>query len=228
MKDYDFYFFDLFHTLVRLDPFEIPEKRECAVLDITQDEWNAFSEFDYERRATGGIRDPDEIIARILLNVDPGLTAAQIAEIGAVRKLRFKKAFSEVRPSILDALRRLRRRGKKLVLVSNADALDKLYWSESPLCECFNEAVFSCDVGAMKPDRKIYEIAMDRIGADASRSAFIGDGGHGELAGAKRIGMDAVLTTEIIGGLWPESIGTLSRDADFVIGSLEELAAKRR
>lgn len=223
MKEFDWYLFDLFHTLVRVDPHPVEASREHRLLGLSQDEWSERTEFDYERRARGAVTDPDEIVAGIARSIDPSVAGERLAAVIATRKARFRRALVEVDPEILGALRALRARGKPLALVSNADALDRLYWDESPLAPLFETAVFSCDVGVMKPERAIYAIALERLGADAGRTAFVGDGGHGELSGARAAGLSTVLATGIIKGLWPGKIASLARDADFTVDSLREL-----
>lgn len=223
MREYDSYFFDLFHTLVCLEPHPEPGERECAILGISAREWSRAAEFDYGRRAQGAISDPDLIVERIVRSVCPDADARIVARVTATRKQRFRKALMEPAPETLRTLLKLRERGKRLVLVSNADALDALFWEESPLRRCFDAAVFSFRVGCMKPDPRIYRIAMERAGTLGSRSVFVGDGGHGELAGAKAVGMDAILMTGIIKQLWPEAIPELAKDADFCIEGLGAL-----
>jgi putative hydrolase of the HAD superfamily len=223
MKDYDCYFFDLFHTLVLLEPNPVHEENEFAILGIPRAEWRRAAMQDYERRATGQLREPGEIIEAIVSNAGISIDAETRVRLVEARKKRYRRTFSVIRPSILSTLSALHERGKKLVLVSNADALDSLYWEESPLSRYFYDALFSWEVGCMKPEPRIYELALERSGADAARSVFIGDGGHDELVGAKAAGLDTVLTTELIAALWPESIPKLARHADFVVQTLSEL-----
>lgn len=223
MKDYNFYFFDLYHTLVKIEPYYIVDKREYNLLGITQDKWNKSIDFDYENRALGKINDPDQIIKNIVKQIDAGISDKIINEIIEIRKLRFKKALVEVKNSIFETIVELNKRNKKLILISNADALDKMYWNESPLSVYFHEAIFSCDIGFMKPDVEIYNFAVNKVNADINKSVFIGDGGHNELNGAKKVGMDTVLTTEIIQEYWPELINDLKINANFTINNLSEI-----
>ena len=87
----------------------------------------------------------------------------------------------------------------------------------------FSSSIFSYDVGVLKPNKEIYQIAINSVNADINKSVFIGDGGHNELLGAKSLGFQTILTTEIISKTWPDNIQRLSKDADYVINSLSEL-----
>jgi putative hydrolase of the HAD superfamily len=64
---------------------------------------------------------------------------------------------------------------------------------------------------------------MRRLEMQPDDCLFVGDGGSGELEGARRSGMQAVMITGIISEIWPERIESRSKQADFVITSLSEL-----
>jgi len=223
MKEYDYYLFDLFHTLVRIEPYFKIEKREYNILGITQSEWTSFTEYDYQNRALGYIKRPEVIVENIVKNINKNTSEEVIEQIYRIRKERFRTALVNIKPNILDTIKKLVEKGKTLILVSNADVFDKMSWDESPLSSYFSETIFSCDIGIMKPDKEIYLHAIQSVDANIYSSVFIGDGGHDELLGAKKIGLDTILTTEIINDLWPEKIDKLSTNADYIINKLDEI-----
>jgi putative hydrolase of the HAD superfamily len=110
-----------------------------------------------------------------------------------------------------------------LILLSNADVMEKRGWNESPFAPYFTNALFSCDIGYIKPEVEAYRTALKLSAPDADNVVFVGDGGSNELQGAKSCGFTTIMTTEIIGELWPELIPVRKIFADFVIGSLTEL-----
>lgn len=63
-----------------------------------------------------------------------------------------------------------------LVLVSNTNAL---HWAflqrELPVLRCFHARVASCEVGHIKPEPRIYEIALERAGCAPEEAAFFDD-----------------------------------------------------
>jgi putative hydrolase of the HAD superfamily len=136
---------------------------------------------------------------------------------------RIRRALMGVEAKNLALLKNLRDRGFKTALVSNADAADVYHWKETPLSSVFDTAIFSYDVGFLKPDPRIFQLALDRLGCTPDRSFFVGDGGHEELRGAKETGMSAILTTEYITHAWPERIPALRKDADHEVERLEDI-----
>jgi HAD superfamily hydrolase (TIGR01509 family) len=64
----------------------------------------------------------------------------------------------------------------KLVLVSNTNTVHVRYCKQTlPILARFDALVLSNEVGVAKPDRRIFEIALERAGATASQAAFFDD-----------------------------------------------------
>lgn len=96
-------------------------------------------------------------------------------------------------PGAISTLRRLRERGIATGLISNCTEEVALVWEESSFAGLFDATVFSATVGCMKPDPRIYELALGELGVPAGEALFVGDGANDELAGAERVGMTPVL-----------------------------------
>ena len=186
-------FFDLFFTLADL---EYQQENEFTLLGITRQQWEASAENPqaYNLRATGGVATEKEMLASMVSGLPFNVTDSQLEKLVCIRNDRMKKALCEIHPDILFTLKKLKENGVKLCLVSNADIIDKKYWDISPLKALFDQAIFSCDVGIVKPSKEIYQLAMDRMDTTPDSCFFVGDGGSNELAGAKSCGITTVLT----------------------------------
>lgn len=171
-------------------------KNEYDILGITKDVWEFYAENDalYNERALGKIKDKNEIIKKIVALMPFRVTEQQQKEILILRQNRMRNALISVDERIIEMLTLLHNRDIKLCLISNADKIDCEYWSMSPLVGIFDKAIFSCDVGILKPDKEIYEYAMKQLKVEPNESIFVGDGGSNELSGAKRARMKAVFT----------------------------------
>ena len=61
------------------------------------------------------------------------------------------------------------------------------------LTDYFDDMVFSTDIGLRKPHPKMFKVALSNLGADASRSVFVGNSLQCDVKGALGVGMTAVL-----------------------------------
>jgi putative hydrolase of the HAD superfamily len=89
-------------------------------------------------------------------------------------------------------LEALRDRGLKLGLVSNAfDPPSLLHRDLERLgvAERLDIAVFSSEIGRRKPERAIFDRALDALGAAPERTLFVGDTLATDIAGADALGM---------------------------------------
>lgn len=109
---------------------------------------------------------------------------------------------------VVGVLAELRERGLRLGLVSNCTEDVALVWGGSPFQGLFDVEVFSATAGCMKPDRRIYELALAGLGVEARDCLFVGDGANDELEGARRVGMTPVLfQPEKAETRWPDLDG---------------------
>jgi HAD superfamily hydrolase (TIGR01509 family) len=102
---------------------------------------------------------------------------------------------ARVDPDTATTLTRLREEGWKLGLVSNTFVpgfvLDR-HLRELGLIEFFPVRIYSCDVGYRKPDRRIFDIALQRMEVPPAQAVFIGDLLDADIQGAQRAGLHAV------------------------------------
>lgn len=192
MKNIKTIFFDLFFTLIT--PRYLDTKNENDVLGFNIQKWEEYAENDelYKQRASGQVLSPEKIINDIISSIHIQTSNEQKREILQLRQNRMKIALLNIDNEILETLQKLKENEIKICLISNCDVIDVMYWRESPLCELFDDAVFSYEVGYLKPDRHIYEIAVQRMKVNPLECCFVGDGGSNELFGAKQIGMNTV------------------------------------
>lgn len=95
-------------------------------------------------------------------------------------------------PGVQEMLEALRSAGKKTALCSNANPFTlnvvKTYFKG-----LLDAVIVSCRVQAAKPDPRIYQAVIDKLGIPPERMIYVGDGGHQEISGAKRLGFKTVL-----------------------------------
>jgi putative hydrolase of the HAD superfamily len=126
-----------------------------------------------------------------------------------------------VGPDVIGTLQALRAHGLRLGIVSNAayrPRLMKQQLAALGLADYFDAVTFSSEVGVRKPHPAIYADALGKLGADPSRTLFVGDRVREDVQGPRAQGMRAVLTRE-----WRQEDDP--GVADFVIQRLGELPA---
>lgn len=215
--------FDLFHTLTSVASTHAPGRGTSEILGFSHKAWNDQLLLYSKDRLCGRIKDPLEIMGRMARAIDPSISDQVIKEAIDNRVTRFRYTLLNIPNTTIDTLKKLKSRGKRLGLISNADVTEKYGWEDSPLREYFDCAIFSCDVGYVKPDKEIYEMCLQRLGAVPQEALFVGDGGSNELEGAKTLGITTVLTTHEIKKIWPEKIKFAREFADFEIDELSEI-----
>ena len=99
------------------------------------------------------------------------------------------KLYPDVRP----ALAKLRRRGYALGLISNAPADTVRVIRPLGLDGYMSTINFSGAVGYTKPNPRIFEIAMEKIGCGPEECVHVGDVYEADVVGAKNAGMKGIL-----------------------------------
>lgn len=187
-------FFDLFFTLILPDYGKT--NREFDILGLSMCEWEKYAEdaFLYQERALGLVQSETEIIDKIIASIPFDVNDIQKEKILTAREKRMKNALQNISEDIIEVLEKLQSQKMKIGLISNADIIDCKYWNLSKLFPFFDDAIFSCHVGLLKPDKRIYELAMHRLNVSPDDCLYVGDGGSEELYGAKSVGMKTVFT----------------------------------
>ena len=105
----------------------------------------------------------------------------------------------EVIPETRQLVERLAAAGNRMAILSNTNIVHWQFVTDGRyphLNECFLPPLLSCEVGVMKPDRRIYEIAIERTGVTPSEVFFVDDRPD-NVAGAIAAGIDAVQFTTL-------------------------------
>ncbi len=101
-----------------------------------------------------------------------------------------------VRSEVVALAREIKAAGTGTALVTNNVAEFREHWRRSiPIDELFHHLVDSSEVGLRKPDPRIFELALERVGAsDPSRAVFLDDY-EGNVQAARRVGIHGIRVT---------------------------------
>lgn len=114
-----------------------------------------------------------------------------VEQIVALRRKVTRQGLVPV-PGAVETIAALRKRGLKIGLITVCSEDVVALWPETDFQGLFDVEVFSAKVGLRKPDPRIYRLALDQLGVEPDEAVFVGDGANDELAGARRVGMQAV------------------------------------
>jgi putative hydrolase of the HAD superfamily len=97
--------------------------------------------------------------------------------------------WESVYPDVVPTLTRLRARGLKLVLVSNANGTVHAKMERLGLLPYFDHVLDSAREGVEKPDPRIFRLALERSGSRAEGTLHVGDLYHVDVVGARAAGV---------------------------------------
>ena len=115
-----------------------------------------------------------------------GINAAQLFRICSIEYIKLY-------PYVTEALSRLRAKGYRLWLLSNAQRIFTAYELRLlGLGDQLNGIYISSDYGCRKPDIRFYEALLEEQKLDPKKCLMIGNDRETDIAGAKKTGMDTL------------------------------------
>jgi len=106
---------------------------------------------------------------------------------------RASNAWRRIGTGVRESLERLRSAGFKLAVVSNSEGTIEQMLTEIDLRELFTTVIDSSVVGFTKPDPRIFGLALERLGVEASEALMVGDSPSADVDGAHAVGIRAAL-----------------------------------
>lgn len=108
--------------------------------------------------------------------------------------LLWKEAFEVVyseKSEVFATISSLKKNGYKLAVLSNTEISMVDFFKEQNY-QFFDVTVFSCLEGTAKPDKRIYELTLEKLGVQAEETVFIDDKQE-NISGAEKVGMKTIL-----------------------------------
>jgi putative hydrolase of the HAD superfamily len=93
--------------------------------------------------------------------------------------------------SLVDLLRALRPRYQTALLSNAWDDLRQVLEQRLKILDAFDQVIISAEVGLIKPDERIYRLALERLGVGAGEAVFVDDFAH-NIAAARLAGLQAI------------------------------------
>jgi putative hydrolase of the HAD superfamily len=140
----------------------------------------------------------------ILEHAGVPVSAATKAALDELHAYHQESNLWELMPTcVMPVLARLRARGLRLTIVSNANGKVRVLFDRLALTGLVDCILDSHDEGVEKPDPRFFEIALARSGASRETTIHLGDLYNVDVVGARAAGIRAVLLDEA--GLYPDA-----------------------
>jgi epoxide hydrolase-like predicted phosphatase len=176
-------FIDLGGVIVRTE-YQAPRQHLAERLGMEYEELvKKVFESETSRQASIGQISEDEHWAAVIHSLHLPESQTQ-----AVREAFF--AGDIVDYALLDFLRGLRR-SCKVGLISNAWSGLRPWIVSRGFEDAFDAMTISAEIGVMKPDARIFQIALEKLGVSPSESVFLDDFPE-NVTGARAVGMQAI------------------------------------
>lgn len=233
MKDYKNYIFDLYGTLVDIHTEETdsqlwkklslfygfygavyaPQELQKSYLALVEQEENSYAHEAYPEIELEYVF--QKLFEKRGVKADMEL-AVHAGQFFRILSIEYVKVYEGVK-EMLDLLRK---RGKKIYLLSNAQEIFTSYELRYlGLTEYFDDIFISSSCQCKKPDTGFYQMLLDKHHLATEDCLMIGNDSHTDIAGAKALGMDSLY---IHSNLSPERTGEV--DSTYI---LEEMDMKK-
>ena len=198
LMNYKAVIFDLFGTLVHKFPVDESINVLWDMAGVLKVDADAFTKFwfdSFSERHSGCFPNLEADVDYVSQKLGVQPNEEQVRKAAQIN-LDYVATHIVPRQGAVELLTWLRDKGYKIALVSNWSDEVPSVWNDIPLSDYFDVSVFSCRVGIMKPDPRIYHIACDQLSLEPEECLFVGDGDSSELSGAAGVGMSTVLISE--------------------------------
>lgn len=192
MNDVDTIIFDLGNTLMSIPATDDEEELTAALLGISVDEVRRVS----YRICTNYLGEtPSRFLTRL------GQWASELLGRECTQELSrlwYRSVESaQLTPYAHEVLDTLRPCMRNMILVSNTTPVSWLILDRLDLRRKFDKIVFSCDVGFLKPDPRIFQRALTDCNADPSRTCVIGDKIRTDILGASILEVRSTILLDV-------------------------------
>ncbi len=168
--------------------------RAAALFAAIRSEADVFWS-DAERARQGRLDLPSarrRIVARALRSLgldDDAVRVARIAEdYGAIRDAKLVPF-----PGAIEAVREFRARGSRLALLTNGAAEgQRAKVTRFGLDRLFDAVLIEGELGVGKPERRVFELALEQLGAAPGEAWMVGDNLEADVGGAQSVGIHGI------------------------------------
>lgn len=143
-----------------------------------------------------------------------------VKKYGLKYPVPYRHELEKLYPEVVPALRELSKKYVLGILANQTDGLSQRLEAYG-IGRYFQHIISSWDHQVMKPDPRLFQIALDEAGCAPEKALMVGDRLDNDILPAKALGMKTAWIRKGFGGLQEPKCN--SESPDFVIQSLSEL-----
>jgi putative hydrolase of the HAD superfamily len=178
---------DLYDTLAWIPRHVVDREPIVRATGIEPDQLRAAWMETYDERATGALPSLEDEIDAILRACGVSATPELLARLAAEEYEVWVEGVRVYEDS-MDSISSLRERRIRTAIVSNCSRQTKDVVPACGFDRAVDTVVLSFEAGVRKPDARIYEIALERLGVRPERALFVDDIAE-YLDGARALGI---------------------------------------
>lgn len=186
--------FDLFGTLVEpSDPAGDARqmRKTSSILKLEHEKFIKLYDETFERQQTGGFKTINEYLVFACQEFGAPVKASDI-DYARIDWLDYLIATMAPRRHAGETLTELKKKNKKIALLSNCTMDVSEIWPRISIAKFFDITIFSSECGLQKPDPGIYKLTLENLSVKPEECLFIDDNIE-NLEAAKRAGITSVL-----------------------------------
>ena len=210
MPAYKHLFFDLDHTLwdfeanaketlYELHGLHALQEKGVRDFDLFFSRYSFHNERLWDRYTKGLIKQEELRWKRVWLTLlDFKVADESLAREMSVQFLEQLPNRRNLFPYATEILSYLTKKNYVLHLITNGfDSIQHNKLKYSNLTSYFNEVITSEKAGSLKPNKEIFEFALQATGADVKNSIMIGDNIEADIKGAMNAGLDTIFVNHL-------------------------------
>jgi putative hydrolase of the HAD superfamily len=186
--------FDLFGTLV--DTYDLVGyasalRETSSILKLRHDDFMKVWNETRTRRTTGVFKSFEENLVYICRELNVPVNKFDI-NLAKMVRMDYVGLTLAPRQYVIETLAELKKEGYKMALISNCSSETPAIWPITPLAPFFDAPLFSSTTGFEKPDPRIFQLAVEKLGVKPEECLFVDDNSN-NLAAAAALGITSVL-----------------------------------
>jgi putative hydrolase of the HAD superfamily len=167
-------------------------KKIADVLSASEEDVTRVWNEDGHKLGTGIIRTYPDFIRHICDQLGLDVQNSQINEAVDIAFEMTREKVMTPRDGAIELLSHLKTNGYKTAIISDCAPDVPALWKETPFAPFFDITVFSCFVGLVKADTRIFELAIEKLGVEPDGCVYVADGMRKELTSASELGIHAI------------------------------------